>query len=56
MTKKQKQLAAAGAAIAGIWWLLFRAPYARPAGYPYMGQAGGAGPGQTGSGGKGPGQ
>ena len=55
MNAKQNKLAAAGAILAAGWWLLAR-PSARPLGYPYMGQAGGAGPGQTGSGGKGPGQ
>lgn len=57
MSKNQKRAAAGVAVIAGCWWLLSRPPGARlPGFYPYMGRAGGAGPGQTGSGGRGPGQ
>ena len=56
MNVKQKKALTAVAALAGGWWLLTRASGARLPGYPYMGQAGGSGPGQTGSGGRGPGQ
>ena len=49
-----KTILVIAAVIGAAWWLS-----ATPAGsgyYPYMGNAGGAGPGQTGSGGRSPGQ
>jgi len=49
------KLGLAAAALA-VLWLAVRQPPRRGPYWQYMGQAGGAGPGQTGSGGPGPGQ
>ena len=50
-----KTILIVAAVIAVAWWLSAGTP-AGSGYYPYMGKAGGAGPGQVGSGGRSPGQ